>query len=1224
MECDGSTATGRAEDNLAAPQEPDARGEAATPPEALAAGLSVQQAGTKRSELSPEALREVKEDRFLQATLRVRVNDGFFPNCVFLPKTMEECRREGQPPRMRIELVQEILIEMTQILWANKSGNLFRAAAEAFHKISDDTYTKYLPTETRAESAAAVQEQLVNYTVLLLTCLELFELEDTPPTAAVRQMRLAAVAAIGVATSAFVEPAFVPHSVVDSTSMPMKSLQESPGSGEGGPLEAAFGPAVDGLFAALTERGVGGYKSPAVGAIRLLSSFKPIASVITRRSCFLPPFAPPLPTAQPGFFLQEESLLGRLLSFTPLDGPVLPVRSRSSAADFGLKGFVRGNGVAALVRVLGGIGRSLAAQPLFLLKEISIALVCTAEHLRFTALLASNEARAKAAHAHLMMQQHTPESADPLHAFLLKAQGQNSFGFLVNVFHVLLLLVDPIKTERMFVSVTHGGDVLRPRSAKTLAFSHARHLLGLCCGCLLGLPRASVAAVTSVGFAMAYARSIFEVSPFYATCGSAEDSARLLVSGPLRREALLGEDETVAFARKFYAQIAAQDADAKFTTEVFWLAIRAVRLCFNARRCVHPQAFFASQNHLPFCGCAMLQQQQALPYHRASCCPVVFFSAVLASLSTCGGWSTSSSAMTAECNKTLPNTGASSLNSWGGVRLYWHFAHLFCSWLLGCMYTYTADGKEDSKATGLLNAQKWRAAALLTQLPPGGAASPAKPSPQFALLPSGIVDDLMLSIRHMAELQAFYSGLRGGQGGEVSPCSSMDAELVAATCIAVMGSPGFFRSVHTRCDGVARRVGVSVCFLSSACRTLHRLFLLDEFRCRLEALPVAKNFLLPALVEVFIDSERGSYYDRINFRIPIVDMLSRLLAHNEYTGNMRLLAEAYPEKFLHMVHLLLNDIATLVDQAMEALVEIRKRQLDGRDREESATPGQGSNVSANADATAGAASSRASAGGSRGAPSASGEESDADEMADSLEGRSTLEREPWRRLQSTARDLCSLGHSACALFTLLSRHCGTVISGSSSILPQAVTTLDCCLDHLVGPRCLQLKVNSMETYNFRPKDWLSKADKTNGDAITGEILRDGRYYKHANIAKACRIARREGLMAPSLLNEFYLLVKRLAEVEETGKGLDLDEVPAEYLDPIMADLMQDPVLLPSSKVIMDRRNIERHLMSDPSDPFNRAPLTREQLVPQPELKKEIEAFLESKNAAALATKPVGQ
>ena len=40
-------------------------------------------------------------------------------------------------------MVQEILIELTQILWATKSLNLFRADAEAFHRLSDDTYTKY-------------------------------------------------------------------------------------------------------------------------------------------------------------------------------------------------------------------------------------------------------------------------------------------------------------------------------------------------------------------------------------------------------------------------------------------------------------------------------------------------------------------------------------------------------------------------------------------------------------------------------------------------------------------------------------------------------------------------------------------------------------------------------------------------------------------------------------------------------------------------------------------------------------------------------------------------------------------------------------------------------------------------------------------------------------------------------------------------------------------------
>ena len=41
------------------------------------------------------------------------------------------------------------------------------------------------------------------------------------------------------------------------------------------------------------------------------------------------------------------------------------------------------------------------------------------------------------------------------------------------------------------------------------------------------------------------------------------------------------------------------------------------------------------------------------------------------------------------------------------------------------------------------------------------------------------------------------------------------------------------------------------------------------------------------------------------------------------------------------------------------------------------------------------------------------------------------------------------------------------------------------------------------------------------------------------------------------------------------------QIPSEFLDPLMATLMVDPVLLPtSSRMVMDRANIVRHLLSD--------------------------------------------
>ena len=46
----------------------------------------------------------------------------------------------------------------------------------------------------------------------------------------------------------------------------------------------------------------------------------------------------------------------------------------------------------------------------------------------------------------------------------------------------------------------------------------------------------------------------------------------------------------------------------------------------------------------------------------------------------------------------------------------------------------------------------------------------------------------------------------------------------------------------------------------------------------------------------------------------------------------------------------------------------------------------------------------------------------------------------------------------------------------------------------------------------------------------------------------------------------------------------------------MFTVMTDPVLLPSG-MIMDRSVINKHLLNSNSDPFNRLPLTAEQLVP---------------------------
>jgi hypothetical protein len=72
-----------------------------------------------------------------------------------------------------------------------------------------------------------------------------------------------------------------------------------------------------------------------------------------------------------------------------------------------------------------------------------------------------------------------------------------------------------------------------------------------------------------------------------------------------------------------------------------------------------------------------------------------------------------------------------------------------------------------------------------------------------------------------------------------------------------------------------------------------------------------------------------------------------------------------------------------------------------------------------------------------------------------------------------------------------------------------------------------------------------------------------------------------------------------------------DDIPDEFLDPILNTIMTDPVLLPSRK-ICDRAVIIRHLLSTNTDPFNQLYLDESMLQPEEELRERIEEWIRQK------------
>ena len=78
------------------------------------------------------------------------------------------------------------------------------------------------------------------------------------------------------------------------------------------------------------------------------------------------------------------------------------------------------------------------------------------------------------------------------------------------------------------------------------------------------------------------------------------------------------------------------------------------------------------------------------------------------------------------------------------------------------------------------------------------------------------------------------------------------------------------------------------------------------------------------------------------------------------------------------------------------------------------------------------------------------------------------------------------------------------------------------------------------------------------------------------------------------------IIKEGLEAEQNINALELSTT---CLDGLLYTCMQDPVMLPSSKQIVDRLTIEQHLEFNTYDPFTRESLELKNIIPMPDLKK---------------------
>ncbi|EGN98229.1 hypothetical protein SERLA73DRAFT_109617 [Serpula lacrymans var. lacrymans S7.3] len=349
--------------------------------------------------------------------------------------------------------------------------------------------------------------------------------------------------------------------------------------------------------------------------------------------------------------------------------------------------------------------------------------------------------------------------------------------------------------------------------------------------------------------------------------------------------------------------------------------------------------------------------------------------------------------------------------------------------------------------------------------------------------------------------------------------------------------------------------------------------------------PLALRHLMPALMHFYIaeveqTGASSQFYDKFSKRN--IAYILKAIWDNP-THRQALKNETHNvEKFVRFVNLMINDVTYLMDESLSELTQIHNIQTEMKDEATWATK---------------SAQYR-------------------------REREGTL-----RQLERHASGYTTLGKSTVGLLKDFTGETKAPFM-MPEIVDKLAAMLDYNLDALVGPKCKELTVKDPEKYKFSPRQLLSDILQVylnlsdQGDFVRA-VAGDGRSYRKELFELAAATARRVPLKTETELEQLRLFVVKVEEAKATIEAEeDLGEIPDEFLDPLMFTVMRDPVTLPSSRTIIDRSTIKSHLLSDSKDPFNRAPLTIDDVVPDPELKARIDAFLaDRRNKSTALDKP---
>ncbi|KAI9321206.1 ubiquitin elongating factor core-domain-containing protein [Dichotomocladium elegans] len=344
-----------------------------------------------------------------------------------------------------------------------------------------------------------------------------------------------------------------------------------------------------------------------------------------------------------------------------------------------------------------------------------------------------------------------------------------------------------------------------------------------------------------------------------------------------------------------------------------------------------------------------------------------------------------------------------------------------------------------------------------------------------------------------------------------------------------------------------------------------------ELEPMLNSHPLALKHLVPSLMNFYVEVEQtgasSQFYDKFNIRYNISHVMKTVWSHPGHRAKLREESQNR-NSFTRFVNMLMNDVTYLLDESLSKLTEIHQIQVEMDDK-------------------------------------ASWE---------ALPQQQRQEREgALRGLENQARSYVALGNETVHMLQYLSAEAVEPFM-AAEVVDRLAAMLNYNLAQLVGPKCTELKVRNREKYYFQPKVLLSEIIDIylhlSCPQFVEAVARDSRSYQKEYFSKAASILLKQRMKHIDEVAALEAFVNQVEEAKELGllEEEELGEVPDEFLDPIMSGVMVDPVILPTSNTIVDRKSISAHLLSDPRDPYSREHLTMDMVVPATELKMRIQQW----------------